>query len=106
MRKQRNDHWSRREFLSAAALAGTGALLGLQSDALAAAPPPETTRIRLARTTSICQAPQYVVEALFEAEGFTDVQFVGNPAAADRTLVSGDAQMGFLFLGPFLLRLD
>src|SRR5919106_1787485 len=106
MRKQRNDHWSRREFLSAAALAGTGALLGLQPEAIAAEPPPETTRLRLARTTSICQAPQYVVEALFAAEGFTDVQFVGETAAPDRALVSGDAQMGMLFLGPFLLRLD
>jgi NitT/TauT family transport system substrate-binding protein len=46
------------------------------------------------------------VEALFEAEGFTDVQFVGEAAATDRTLVSGDAQMGMLFLGPFLLHLD
>ena len=72
----------------------------------AAEPPPETTRLRLARTTSICQAPQYVVEALFEAEGFSDVQFVGEAAATDRTLVSGDAQMGMLFLGPFLLHLD
>jgi NitT/TauT family transport system substrate-binding protein len=47
-----------------------------------------------------------VVEALFEAEGFTDVQFVGEAVAADRTLVSGDAQMAMIFLGPFLLRLD
>jgi NitT/TauT family transport system substrate-binding protein len=73
---------------------------------VAAEPPPETTRLRLAQTTSICQAPQYIAHALFEAEGFTDVQFVGEAAAADRTLVSGDAQLGMLFLGPFLLRLD
>jgi NitT/TauT family transport system substrate-binding protein len=46
------------------------------------------------------------VEALFETEGFTDVQFVGEAARAERTLVSGDAQMGMLFLGPFLLHLD
>jgi NitT/TauT family transport system substrate-binding protein len=46
------------------------------------------------------------VDALFEAEGFTDVQFVGEATAADRTLVSGEAHMGMLFLGPFLLRLD
>jgi ABC-type amino acid transport substrate-binding protein len=67
---------------------------------------PGNDTLRLARTTSICQAPQYIVEALFEAEGFTDVQFVGEGAVPDRTLVSGDAQMGMLFLGPFLLRLD
>ena len=46
------------------------------------------------------------MEALFEAEGFTDVQFVGEAALPDRALVSGDAQMGMRFLGPFLLHLD
>jgi NitT/TauT family transport system substrate-binding protein len=98
--------WTRRAFLRGLTLAGTAGLLSLHARPVAAEPPPETTTLRLARTTSICQAPQYVVEALFEAEGFTDVQFVGEATAADRTLVSGDAQMGTLFLGPFLLRLD
>ena len=87
-------------------LAGAAGLLGLHPRPVAGEPSPETTTLRLARTGSICQAPQYIVEALFEAEGFTDVQFVGGGATADRTLVSGDAQMGMLFLGPFLLRLD
>jgi NitT/TauT family transport system substrate-binding protein len=47
-----------------------------------------------------------VAEALFEAEGFTDVQFVGEGALPDRALVSGEAHLGMLFLGPFLLHLD
>jgi NitT/TauT family transport system substrate-binding protein len=47
-----------------------------------------------------------VVEALFAAEGFTDVQFVGEGEVPDRALVSGEAQLGMLFLGPYLLRLD
>jgi NitT/TauT family transport system substrate-binding protein len=98
--------FNRRRFLGGVTLAGAAGLLGLHPRPVAGEPSPETTTLRLARTTSICQAPQYVVEALFEAEGFTDVQFVGKAAAADRTLVSGDAQMGMLFLGPFLLRLD
>jgi len=46
------------------------------------------------------------VEDLLAAEGFSDVQFVGEATAADNTLVSGDAHMGMLFLGPFLWRLD
>ena len=98
--------FSRRRFLGGVTLAGAAGLLGVHPRPVAGAPSPETTTLRLARTTSICQAPQYVVEALFEAEGFTDVQFVGEAARADRTLVSGDAQMGMLFLGPFLLHLD
>jgi NitT/TauT family transport system substrate-binding protein len=103
---QRAEGWTRRAFLNGLTLAGTAGLLGLHPRRVAAEPPPETTTLRLARTASICQAPQYVVEALFAAEGLTDVQFVGEATAADRTLVSGDAQMGMLFLGPFLLRLD
>src|SRR4029434_6206866 len=103
MRNQHTQRWSRRRFLGGLTLAGTAGLLGMHPRPVAAEPPPETTTLRLARTVSICQAPQYVVEALFEAEGFTDVQFVGEAARADRTLVSGDAQMGMLFLGPFLL---
>lgn len=72
--KRHNDHWSRREFLSTAALAGTGTILGLRSDMFAAEPPPETKKLTLARGDSICQAPQFVAEALLESEGFTDVQ--------------------------------
>jgi NitT/TauT family transport system substrate-binding protein len=87
-------------------LAGAAGLLGVHPRPVAGEPPPETTTLRLARTASICQAPQYVVEALFEAEGFTDVQFVGDVALPDRTLVSGEAHMGMRFLGPFLLHLD
>jgi NitT/TauT family transport system substrate-binding protein len=98
--------FSRRRFLGRLTLAGMAGLLGLHPRPAAAELPPETTTLRLAQTASICQAPQYVVEALFEAEGFTDVQFVGEAVAPYRTLVSGDAQMGMSFLGPFLLHLD
>jgi NitT/TauT family transport system substrate-binding protein len=102
-----NDHWSRREFLAKLGLAGSAALLGLESNVCAAEAPPETTKLRLARTSSICQAPQYVAETLFAAEGFTDVQYVGEETArADKPLVSGEAQMGMLFAGPLLVRVD
>jgi NitT/TauT family transport system substrate-binding protein len=106
MDKRRNNFWSRREFLSTAALAGTSALLGWPSEAVAAEPPLETTKLRLARTVSICQAPQYIADALFEAEEFTDVQYVGDPAIPDKALVSGEAQIGMVFTGPLLMRLD
>ena len=102
----RVDGWTRREFLSATAVAGSGVFLGLRSESAAGEAPPETTKLRLARTISICQAPQYVAEALFEAEGFTDVQYVGDPTIPDKLLASGDAQMGMLFAGPLLIRLD
>jgi NitT/TauT family transport system substrate-binding protein len=106
MRAPQAAGWTRRAFLGGLTLAGTVGLLSLTPRRVTAEPPPETTSLRLARTTSICQAPQYVADALFEAEGFTDVQFVGEATATDRTLVSREAQMGMFFLGPFLLRVD
>ena len=72
-----------REFLSTAALAGTGALLGLQSDSLAAEPPPETTKLRLVRSPTACWAPIYLAEELLRSEGFTDVQYVRGGGQTD-----------------------
>ena len=64
--------WSRRQFLSGVTLAGTAGLLSLRPVPVAAEPPPETPRLRLVQTPSMCQAPQYVAEELLRGEGFTD----------------------------------
>ena len=109
MSKRHNDHWSRREFLSTAALAGTGAMLGWPSEPSAAEPPPETRKLTLARGESICQAPQYVAEALLESEGFTDVQYFKSSrggAAIVKAVASGDVQITQAFVGPHLIRID
>ena len=76
MNQRKSNRWSRRDFLSTAALAATGTLLGLRSETTAAEPALDTTKLRLVRTTSICQAPQYVAEELLRGEGFTDIQYV------------------------------
>ncbi len=107
MSKRHNDHWSRREFLSTAALAGTGTILGLRSDMFAAEPPPETKKLTLARGDSICQAPQFVAEALLESEGFTDVQYLkGGGGGVAKAVASGEVQITQLFVGPLLMRID
>ena len=110
MSKRHNDHWSRRRFLSAAAVAGTGALFGLQSDALAAEPPPETTKLALARSPTACWAPLYLAEELLRSEGFTDVQYVRGGGQTDpgtgKLLASGKADIGMGFVGPRVLDLD
>ena len=103
---QRTRSFNRRRFLTGMTMAGATELLGLSRSSVAAGTSLETTSLRLARTTSICQAPQYISEPLLAAEGFTNVQFVGEPARPDKTLVSGEAQFAMLFLGPLLLRLD
>jgi NitT/TauT family transport system substrate-binding protein len=62
----------RRQFLRAMATAGVTGLAGWRPPIASAEPPPETTRLRLVRIPSICQAPQYVADDLFRSEGFTD----------------------------------
>jgi len=105
---RRVNGWSRREFLTTAALAGTSALLGLCSESRAAEPALETTKLRLVRTTSICQAPQYVAEELLRGEGFTDIQYVtkSSPGEIGKTLASGEANINLHFAGPLILSLD
>lgn len=102
--------WSRREFLVTAALAGTGALLGLQSDAFAAEPPPETKKIRLVRRTdpTVCWAPLYLAEDFLRSEGFTDVQYIGAQGGeqSEKVLASGEANMSLGFSTRHLKRVD
>ena len=111
MSKRPDDQWSRREFLSAAALAATGALLVLQSNSLAGEPPTETTKPRLMRGAPICQAPQYAAEELLAGEGFTNVQEVkpskgSNTVARIQALAAGEGDIASTYIGPGLVRID
>jgi NitT/TauT family transport system substrate-binding protein len=109
MGNERQDYWSRRQFLNAAACAGTGALFGLRSEAIAAEPPPETTRIRLIEITGICIAPQYVARDLLHAEGFTDVQYFGVSASgveAARAVAAGKADITLTFVAPLVMQIE
>ncbi|MGZ8425323.1 MAG: ABC transporter substrate-binding protein [Candidatus Binatia bacterium] len=104
----RHNSWSRREFLGTAALAGTGARLGLHSTSLAAEPPPETTKIRIIRSPAICFAPLYVAEELLRAEGFTEVQYVpGDGGLNDEKMIAkGEADLMAGFAGRHIFALD
>jgi NitT/TauT family transport system substrate-binding protein len=70
----RRESWSRREFVGGLTLAGTAGVFGVRPERVAAEPPPETMRIRLAKTGAICMAPHFVAEDLLLSEGFADVQ--------------------------------
>lgn len=108
MSDQHNCHWSRRDFLSTVTLAGTGTLLGLRSDALAAEPPPETKRIRIPQLPSTCRSPEWIAEELLRTEGFSDVQYlpVQGTQGVERALASGAADLGGHFAAPVILRLE
>ena len=101
--------WDRRNFLGAA---GAVSLLGANAISGATEPPPETTRIRLNKIRSICVAPQYVAEELLRAEGFTDVQYVGDGPAglgglpSAQALGAGLLDISMNFAAPLVIALD
>lgn len=90
---------NRRAFLRGTAIGGATALLGMPVTTAAAEPPPETTRIRLVRESSICLAPVYFAEDLLKVEGFNDIQYVplqgalgtGEMLGADKADLGSDA---------------
>jgi len=98
---------TRRRFLTSLSLAGAAGLVAAPKP-LRAEPPPETTRLRLVKIPSICQAAQYVAEELLKSEGFTDVQYLPKAGALEiqQALASGEADINNLFAGPLIVRMD
>jgi NitT/TauT family transport system substrate-binding protein len=66
---------TRRRLLTMMALAGAGSAIRLRP-ALAAEGALETNTVRIANTSGICPAPQWIAEGLLRAEGFADVRYV------------------------------
>jgi len=102
---------TRRRFVKGVALAGAVGVLGFWRELLAAEPPPETKRIRLARAPSACLAPQYVAEELLRAEGFNQIEYVGEgisvaglPGA--QAMGAGQIDLSMNFAAPLVVALD
>jgi NitT/TauT family transport system substrate-binding protein len=57
------------------------------SRGIAAAPPPETSTIRLVHDPAICLAPQYLAEDLLRVEGFSDVIYVKSDATGTYPMI-------------------
>lgn len=108
MRTKRAEGWSRRDFLSAATLAGAGTLLGFRTDGIAAEPPPETTKLRLIRSPDICLAPLYMAEELLRSGGFTDIQYVQGTGGQDDIKLAATGAIDFIggFVGRHIFGLD
>jgi NitT/TauT family transport system substrate-binding protein len=68
---------NRRHFLAGASLAAAAGILGNRT-LLAAEGPPETTTIRLRKSSAICLAPRYLASDLLRAEGFTDIRYISD----------------------------
>jgi NitT/TauT family transport system substrate-binding protein len=98
---------SRRRFLAGLSMAGAAGLLSGRG-ALADQGAPETTTIRLQKTSTTCFAPLYVLQPFLRAEGFTDVQYVsaaGGFSVAER-VGRGDIDMGVSFAGTVVHHVD
>jgi NitT/TauT family transport system substrate-binding protein len=66
---------SRRDFLASLSAASAAGVLGPRAS-LADEQPPETPVIRLLGDSSICQAPEYIVDDLLHAEGFAEIRYL------------------------------
>jgi NitT/TauT family transport system substrate-binding protein len=99
---------TRRRLIGGLALAGAGGAVGLTVRPGAAEPPPETTRIRLVQTPSMCQAPQYVAEELLRAEGFAGVEYIKKEGPYDITdaLASGEVDVNLHFSARLVVTVD
>jgi NitT/TauT family transport system substrate-binding protein len=75
---------------------------------LAADGPLETTAVRFMRTPSICHAPQFVVEDLLRAEGFTDIRYVEGTSSAEinEAVVSGKVDFNTHFAPQWVSVID
>ena len=88
-------------------IAGTAGLLGWAPGHVSGESPPETTRIRLYHSTSICVAPQYIVGELMKSEGFSDIKYVKmTTAGISKALASGEIDVSLHFAAPLVIRLD
>ncbi len=100
----------RRHFLTGSAAVVTTIAADRGGLAVAAEPPPETTRVRLGAVPSICLSPQYVAEDLLRAEGFTDIRYPpvsgGVSGAKEMGSGSGDADIAMNFAAPLVVALD
>src|SRR5215471_1848264 len=69
--------------------------------------PPEVPSIRLAKSDSICWAPQYIADGLLRAEGFTDIQYVERtPAVLAGALARKEVDFSLHFSAPSILAID
>jgi NitT/TauT family transport system substrate-binding protein len=99
---------SRRHVLRGIGLAGAAVLSGRPILA-AAEPPPETTRLRLGKIPALCSAPQFVAEPLFQAEGFSDTQYVtrpGPPSWGMKALAAGEIDIIVTYGTNLILQVD
>ncbi len=97
---------SRRRFLTSLSAASAAGILGARRS-FAGDGPSEVTAVRLAKIPGICIAPQYAVEDLLRAEGFTDVRYIAAEAGRhSERMARGELDFSLNFAAPLVLSID
>jgi NitT/TauT family transport system substrate-binding protein len=97
---------SRRRFLATLSSAGAASLVDA-SPSSAQDGPPETTTVRLSKSSGICVAPHFVAHELLRAEGFTDIQFVEAPLEnMSRLLGRGEVDFASAFSPQYMMAIE
>jgi NitT/TauT family transport system substrate-binding protein len=96
---------NRRSFLAALSWAGAAGLIGA-SNSPAQDAPPETNKVRFAKSGSICWAPQYIADELLLAEGINIEWVVRTPATLAQALARGEVDLAMHFSPPSIVAID
>jgi NitT/TauT family transport system substrate-binding protein len=96
----------RRAFIGGLLAASAGAIVGRP---VGAEPPPETTRLRLARISDLCLGtPQLVAEDLLRTEGFSEIEYVdaGDAPKRFKAVAEGRVDVSVTTAAPIIIRVD
>jgi len=98
---------TRRRFLTTLSMAGAAGVVGARPGR-ADEGSLETTAVRIASTSGICIAPQYVAEQLLHTEGFTDVRYVRLPLGSNSPegIARGQVDFGINFASVLVAGFD
>ena len=95
----------RRHFLSGITAAAGGTLL--RTSLAAADGPLEVTKVTLAKPPALCVAPQFIVEDLLRADGFTDVRYVDTTEPdVSEAVGAGTVDFSMAYASQFVAALD
>ena len=97
---------TRRQFLTTISLGGAAAVAGVLP-ARGSDGSPETTALRIAKSPTICVAPQYVAEELLRAEGFSDISYVDTLAPdVPEAVAQSKVDFSMAYASQFIAALD
>jgi NitT/TauT family transport system substrate-binding protein len=97
---------TRRRFLTTASLVGAAGLLRVPPS-LAEEGPLETTAVRLEKSAALCIAPQYLVEELLRADGFTNIRYIeGSPPGVTERVAHGAVDFQTNYAPNFIIAID